>query len=102
MQKKIIDEQVESTRQSCGDSQLLTIGRGWPNFKYWKELLATIQVVRSADEKQLAQLARPKYLAAEHNYSEKENVTKEANSNVAGSRNEQVAGVVTIAAQSSL
>lgn len=100
--KEIIDMQVNSTRKSCGDSPLLTVGPGWPNSEYFKQLWGVMSTVRSSDENILKQLPRPKYLASEHKYSEKENVTKEANANVSGSRNEQVGGVVTIVPQSNL
>lgn len=91
---RIIDEQAGTTFQSRGGASLLTVGSGWPGLNYFKQLLQTCVFLASLKLKRFDgdELARPKYLMAEeHQYAVGELVTKEHNSNVAGSRNEQVA-----------
>jgi dimethylaniline monooxygenase (N-oxide forming) len=101
---RVIDEQVRSTRQSIGESALLNAGPwgNWPNSQYFKELFRTISMVRDLEKQGFDgdSLPRPAYLASEHRYGTGENVTKEQNAGVWGSRSEQVAKKVTIRAQS--
>lgn len=96
----VIDEQVRSTRLSTGGSAVLTAGPGgnWPNFKYFQDLYRTISVVMRLRWQGFdgSTLPKPKYLANEYQYSKQENVTKEQNANVAGSRSEQVAGQASL------
>merc|ERR1719253_2031413 len=89
---RIIDEVSATTDLSCGASELLNAGPSgrWPNATYFRRLFDTMKLLlqHRLFGFDASKLPQPKYILPEHKYAEGENLTREQNANVSGSRSE--------------